>query len=164
MAQKQRNGMEKQNRRTSIVFYKDVNVFTERVQELRGYPSRENLLYKIYIDEGQSRLTVSMSIIQWMLPESEREQGRFKTSGVKRVFILASAPCKETYENVRLMIEKIGLDKFTLDWKLSADMKFINIYCGIGPHSSTFPCYVCTWRRGEDQPGVNRTFRVIKDI
>ena len=146
-----------------MVFCQDITEFVQKVQKLRGFPSLENVLYKIYIDEGQGKLMVSLSIIEWMCPESEREKGTFKSSGVKKIFLLACAPCKDAYNNARLLLSKIQLQKFPYHWKLCSDLKFINEFCGIGPHSSSFPCYICTWKRGSLEPGSPRTFASIKE-
>ena len=146
------------------MYCSNITDFVKKVQELREFPSLENVLYKLYIDEGQGKLMISLSIVEWMCPSSEREKGRFKTSGVKKIFILACAPCKEVYENVRVMFEKLGIAVFPFEWKLSADLKFINLFCGLGPHSSTFPCYICTWRKGSSEPGSKRTFASIKTL
>jgi hypothetical protein len=84
--------------------------------------------------------------------------------GVKKIFILAIAPCKETYDNVKLLIEKICLQHFEKDWKLAADLKFINTFCGIGPHSSSFPCYLCTWKNNSTNgKGPPRSFSEIRE-
>ena len=139
--------------------------FVEKVQQLRGFPSKDNMLYKIFIDEGQNKLMVSLSIIEWMNPESLEQKGRFKSSGVNRVFVLACAPCKETYENVKVLLEKIDLHNFSQDWKLCCDLKFANIFCGLGQHKSAHPCFVCTWKRGSKEPGLqHRTFAGIRSM
>ena len=144
-----------------LVYCTEVEEFVRKIQELRGYPSLENLLYRLQIDEGQGKLMVSLSIIEWLVPESMSGKGKMKSSGVKRVFVLACAPAKENYENVKIMLEKIGLHNFSHEYKLAADCKFYNIFCGLGPHGSMFPCYVCRWVRGTKETGEKRTFASI---
>ena len=52
------------------------------VQEYQELPSLENMLYKYFLDEGQGKLMLSLSIIAWMDPDFlENEQGCIKLSG-----------------------------------------------------------------------------------
>ena len=67
-----------------------------RVQEYRELPSLENMLCKYYLDEGQGKLMLSLSIIAWMDPDF-LENEKIKSSGVKKIFVLACAPCKENH-------------------------------------------------------------------
>ena len=151
---------EKKVKKVPTVYCTDMNDFVEKVGDLRGLPSLSNVLYKMYIDDGQKLLKVSLSIVEWMRQEDGKKG--FKSGGVKKVFILACAPCKETYDNIRVMLDKIGIHHFHYDWRLSGDCKFLNVFCGLGPHSSTYPCHICTWRSGSDKPGEKRTFDDVR--
>ena len=53
------------------------------------------------IDEGQGKVMISLSIIDRMNPEADAQ--KFKSSGVKKIFVLATAPCKESYDNAKYM-------------------------------------------------------------
>ena len=70
------------------------------------------------------------------LEEVELEKPRFKDMGVKKVFVLAIAPkTPETYLNMKILIEKIKLNKLK-NYIMVADLKLVNIILGLGTHSS----------------------------
>ena len=97
-----------------------------------------------------------------MNPDCLEKGTEFKSTGVRRIFVLATSPCKETYDNAKIIFEKLNISQlFAFEWRLCADLKFINVFVGIGPHSSTHPCFVCTWRRGEKTAGTKRKFSDI---
>ena len=149
-------------KKVPLVFCSDINEFLEKVQNLRELSTLDNALMKVYVDEGQGRFTFSISVVEWTKPDCLAEGKGFKCTGVRRVFVLATSPCKETYDNTKVILEKLNFSQiFAFQWRLCGDLKFINTFVGIGPHSSSFPCFVCTWRRGTKEAGVKRKFSDI---
>ena len=88
---------------------------------------------------------------------------RFQDSGVKKIFLLAVTPAKETYKNLESLLHLIGCDQSKLNIRVSADFKCINLLSGIGCASSTHPCPFCHWRSdaGADGEFELRTFQTI---
>ena len=91
---------------------------------------------------------------------SKRPMPRYLESGVKQMFIIASAPgVKETYENVKQILDVLkvfdiasdGIDFLNLgdDDSLHTDLKEWNNLFGIMSHSSHNPCTWCESKSGE---------------
>ena len=77
------------------------------------------------------------------------EDRRFKSSSAKRCFLLAIAPVKETYDNIKVLLDKLELSiPEDLTDIYAQDLKCLNIVCGLGNHRSTFPCIYCKWKNG----------------
>ena len=67
----------------------------------------------------------------------------------------------ENYNNLKIIYEKLKLDDYISDFKMSADFKVINIVTGIQSTSTTFSCPYGTckkptkksneWEVGEDR-------------
>ena len=73
----------------SIRFFVQFNEFVATImQEYQELPSLENMLYKYFLDEGQEKLMLSLSIIAWM-DSDFLENEKIKSSGVKKIFVLA---------------------------------------------------------------------------
>lgn len=57
--------------------------------------------------------------------------------------LLYSKFLKETYTNIKRGLEIISYED---QWLINADLKLINILCGVGPCSVTNPCVLCNWK------------------
>ena len=71
----------------------------------------------------------------------------------------------ENYINMKLMIQKVKLNTL-IQYLLVADLKLLNIVCGLGTHSSKYPCpYGQCFRQGNGiwVAGRRRTVRSIKE-
>ena len=87
--------------------------------------------------------------------------------GPKRCLVIAAvAQVPETYWNMQVLIELTGLNE--IKFKLSQDLKLINIIIGITTFSSKYPCpyghcykdeKTGLWNKGED-----RTFRNLSEM
>ena len=84
---------------------------------------------------------------------------RYLETGVKRLFIIASAPgVKETYDNVKKILDTLkifdvyneGITYMNLgsEESLHTDLKDWNHLLGLMSHSSTYPCSWCESKKG----------------
>ena len=151
-----------------VIHVRNLDEFVEKVVTERQLPNKETLLIKLGIDEGQKMLKVCLSIIHLLaedVPDTKAYQRRFLDSGVKKVFLVAVTPAKETYGNLRKVMELLGCQSSKLHLRISADIKCINLLCGIGCALSTFPCPFCLWRYDAGDIGDSelRSFQSIID-
>ena len=87
----------------------------------------------------------------------------YQDTGVKKIMMLACGPIKETYENIKIMLEKISYGKWEFPFKFTADLSCVNKLCGLGNHRSMFPCYICLWREKDKfQKGAKK--RTLKSL
>ena len=78
------------------------------------------------------------------------ETTKFKSSGVKRMFILAISPMKESYSSIKLLLDKLDLIvEEDLEDIYAADLKCYNLVVGLGNHRSRHPCLYCFWENGK---------------
>ena len=70
-----------------------------------------------------------------MITEAGTTVKKLKLNSVKKVVILGAADVKETYFNVRLLFNKVGIN--SLKVQLSVDLKMGNIILGLQSHSCT---------------------------
>ena len=144
-----------------------------KVMQERDVNSESHLL-KIGIDGGGGMLKVCLTICKKHLPREQAEctadkrfcyqdgvgKRSFSSGGVRQLLIVGLAPdVSETYHNVQTLLET--LDTASISFVLAADMKMVNIICGIqSPSGSTYPCPWC--ETGKDHfrsspPGALRT-------
>ena len=151
-----------------VVHVDNIDTFVEEIIAMRKLPNKESLLLKMGLDEGQQMMKVCLSIIHTMAeddPDKKQFEQRFKDSGVKKVFIVAVTPAKETYPNLKALLHLIGCDNTQLIIRISADIKCILLLCGLGCAASTHPCPFCLWRFNAGDVGEweLRTFQAIID-
>ena len=113
-------------------------------------------ILKIGVDGGKNSLKVMIQplfsetyscIRRVVLSEDDRFEGAdFPHTSVKNCFIVACASAaKEKFATVHVLMNAIEWEKFAtvyphVDIRICADFKMINLLCGIGPHSSRWPC------------------------
>ena len=85
----------------------------------------------------------------------------FKSTGVKKLFILAISQCtQENYDNVAEIWKILKINNF-ID-SVATDLKLANILAGIQAHSSTYPCTWCEIdRHNLKDCGIYRTFENV---
>ena len=59
---------------------------------------------------------------------------------MKKILLLACSP-----GNIKVILDKTSFHKWEFPYKFTADLCAINKICGIGSHTSKFPCYLCIW-------------------
>lgn len=126
-----------------VAFCHDIKSFLETIVANRGVEWRD-LIYRISIDEGRDHLKVSGSLI---FKDSSMEITGSKSTSVRMMHLLALSPMKESYENIKILLEKLELEKIPgeLDYTFSQDLKCFNIMLGLGNHRSKFSCMFCHW-------------------
>jgi hypothetical protein len=143
-----------------VVFCKDINAFVERVAQMRGKPTQQRLLYKFGMDDGQGFLKIDLSIVDPLAqndPKEKKFKQKLKDTGVCKCFIVAQAPAKETYDNLKLLLEKISFYDFQHPFVITADLKLISIACGTSSAGAAkFPCPLCLWEKGSLQKGAEK--------
>lgn len=110
--------------------------------------SLDELHLKFGIDGGGSflKLCLSMQIkdddLQNINLKTNHVAKKFKSSGVKRIFILGLAhKVQENYENVNILWEALSISEFL--GTIATDLKLANILTGLMSHSSSYPCTWC---------------------
>lgn len=72
---------------------------------------------------------------------------------MKNLVVLAAVEgIKETYDNVKILWEKLGINE--LDMTVSCDLKLANIVLGLGSHGSAFPCHYCEAKNPQRSSGI----------
>ena len=63
--------------------------------------------------------------------KKKNTQKKFKDGGVKRLIILGLIEdVPETYENVKTLMELVGVNKLSFATSLAMDLKMVNTLCG----------------------------------
>ena len=83
--------------------------FISRILSFREDEVIEDVFLRLNIDEGQSFLKITGSLVQRTPSE---EIGPFKSSGV-----LGIAPIKENYQNIQLLLSKLKLESLPTDFE-----------------------------------------------
>ena len=117
-------------------------------------------LTKITMDGGKGQFKVCLNLIEDHLvtrsPIKKRlrysdgiQPERAKQGGVLQSIIIGLFPeIPETYHNLQLIYETLELN--AVEHIVSADLKVLNLLCGLQPCSSKHPCCFCTWEAGDD--------------
>ena len=128
---------------------KDLNTLIHLVCQKRGL-DEDDVKIVFGVDGGQSKLIATMAVVP-NVEKSKAERriepeyrNRSKSTGCKKCLVVSridSVP--ENRENVRVLIEKLNLPDLQQDFAVMADIKLIDIMCGIQSTSSTHPCPFC---------------------
>lgn len=125
-----------------VIFCNNPEEFIHSIVIERGI-TNEDIFLRLSIDEGKGFLKISGNLV---LKNPANERSPFLTSGVKKTFILAIAPMKESYESIRILLPKLNLNfSNNVEQQYSQDLKCCNIVFGFGNHKSTYPCIYCFW-------------------
>lgn len=121
-----------------LVYCNDLSQFCLKVMDIRQLdPSK--VFFKLGIDKGDGYEKFTLSVVDL---EEDSNSGDFKSSGVKKVFIVAiSHGMKENYFNLKTILTKMN----TWDCRLvfSGDLLVCNILCGIQSPTCNHPCFAC---------------------
>jgi hypothetical protein len=114
----------------------------------------------IGVDDGKSVLKMV-----WNWSTRKADNGKDKLTGLKRSIVLAAvSKVSESHHNMKVLMQLTKINE--VDYKLSQDLKLINIMIGIGPHSSRFPCpygECCKDDKGDWVKGQDRTPRNMRE-
>ena len=139
------------------VVAKDLQALINHIKEARNI-NEEVCLVKLMGDTGgkffkMCLATINLDKLRKLLAEGKARatyaDGPFlvdqNDNGINALFIVAIVPkCKEDYKLVSGVIKLLKLENLTEKrWISGGDQKFVNLICGIGEHSSTYPCSWC---------------------
>lgn len=65
------------------------------------------------------------------------------TNKLPSIPLLYSRTLTEKYEDVEKALQIINYEQH--QWEVIADLKLLNVLCGVGTASSRYPCVLCTW-------------------
>ena len=131
---------------TSVV---DINVLISLICEKRGLC--ENDIEVVFgIDGDQDKLIVIMVVApihekakQERLKEKEMKD-RFKLSGIHKFCVLVRVDSfPENHFNIKILLDSLNLHELSKDFRISCDLKLIDILLGIQSCSSLHPCPYC---------------------
>ena len=142
----------------STVVYTDLCKFVDLVLQKRSLENSESLLVKVGIGGGGGLLKICLSVFDIDNLVSGNKVGlskKFKDSGVKKVFLIATVPdVPENYQNVKKLWLNLGLQNLDRRFTIATDLKLRNILLGMMSHSSCHPCCWCDveksdlWKKG----------------
>ena len=119
----------------TIVYCHDLPGLVAFRKLIENKTENEEMLNVIGWDEGKSVLKI---VWNWSLC-SHKDNGGTKTKGPKKSIVLAAVSgVRETNHNMSVLFKLTKLNE--IEYKLSEDLKLINITVGIGTYSSKFPC------------------------
>ena len=139
------------------VIARDLQALIDHIKEARNI-NEEVCLVKLMGDTGGKFFKMSVAVINLdrlrkLLAEGKARatyaDGPFlvddNDNGINALFIAALVPkCKEDYLLVSQVIKKLKVERLReRRWVSGGDQKYTNLVCGIGEHSSTFPCSWC---------------------
>jgi hypothetical protein len=119
----------------------------------------EDFFNVIGADDGKGMLKLTFN---WS--KVGKDGGKDKLMGVKRGLLLAIvAKVPETYENMNVLIQLTKINE--VEYKLSNDLKLVNIVIGIGTHSAKYPCpYGECYKSDDTGAWVKGQCRTYKNI
>ena len=128
---------------------KDLNTLIMLACEKREL-NEEQVSVVFGIDGGQNKLIATMAIVPDVEKSGEERRKetdykkQSKSTGCKKCLVVGRVDnVPENRENVKVLVEKLNLPELQKDFKIVADIKLIDIMCGIQSTSSTHPCPYC---------------------
>ena len=117
---------------------------------------------KLGIDKGQNILKVTVSLVPRVTDDSEGcSVNYFAKQSVNDLFIVAACSgVEENHFNLKTILEKIRASE--AQFFFMADLKVINMLCGIQSHACMHPCYACTQHK--DNLGQDSCLRTVDMI
>ena len=142
----------------SLVFCHDINGFIDKVCEMRSI-ARESQTNILAMDEGKGSLKLTLTLTDLNVEHTDDDEkkrtshkdgiikaseGNFKEYSVRKNFLLAIVfNVPETYSNIEVIFSKTKINEIHDSYLFSGDLKLLNIVCGLGTHSSKYPCVFC---------------------
>ena len=158
-----------ENYEQSTVVCTDIPKFIDQIIEKRSLQDCDSLLIKVGIDGGGGFLKFCLGVFDMDNLVSGLQTGlakKFKDSGVKKVFLVATAPgVSEDYVNVKKIWLNLGLHKMNRKYTFATDLKLCNVLLGLMTHSSCHPCCWCEIERGNlVNKGKSRTIASLNKL
>lgn len=122
-----------------LVHTTDIQAYTERLAEKRNIdlsdPSTNVIIEK---DDGKKAFKLIVNITS----KRNTKQVRKDSGAYKSHIVACIYTCPETYENLKIILEKINYSQLKIEHKIICDLKLSNIFCGISSNSSKHPCFL----------------------
>ena len=136
--------------------------FIDVILRERLLEDKDSVLIRIGIDGGGGFLKICLSIFDINDSFSNVQSGvsnKFKESGVKKIFLIASVPnLPENYVNVKKLWINLCLLNLDKRFTVATDLKLCNILLGMMSHGSMHPCCWCDIKKGNlNKNGKQRT-------
>ena len=155
-----------------MVVCNDLAAWKEFVMEKRGIDKSKKLTEKFSIDGGGDHFKICANLIEEKpklsspkksfsqsdaakklkdsREKSEATKQKTKDTAVTATYLLAVAEnIPETRENVKIVLDRLGLSKIEVGDCIAADYKLINILVGIQGHQASCPCAYCEWPKND---------------
>ena len=116
------------NVQRNLIYVKNLQKFIERVAELRGQEIY-SLFCRIGIDSGGGSLKIIVNLFDpEVIPDGKGCEDL--DSGINKSLVIAYCEgMPETYENMKLIFDRLNLD--TVKHSLACDLKMLNLLLGI---------------------------------
>ena len=132
-----------------VTMAKDLNTLIHLVCEKRGL--HESSIKVVFgVDGGQSKLIATMAVVPNIEGSMEERRAepelskRSKSTGYKKCLVVSRIDnVPENRENVKVLIENLNLPELQKDFAVMADLKLIDIMCGIQSTSAMHRCPYC---------------------
>jgi len=131
-----------------IIYCNDVEGLIASTCSARGIDMSEANI-KIGIDGGGGFMKICLNIFtddssNDAHPRRKTPNEILNNSSVKKLIIIAISPdVKETYHNVKKILELLEIDLMAFEYTYALDLKLANIIAGIQAHGATYPCLWC---------------------
>ena len=117
-----------------VVYCKDVEAVQTILKEQIKDFSSEEYLCVLAADGGKNNLKICLNF-----SKKTKDKNKWKLFGPKHSLVLATVcDVPETYNNIKVLFDLIDIKR--LNFKLSTDLKLVNIVCGKQTNSSKYPC------------------------
>lgn len=135
-----------------VVYCNDAAALISMIVECRSL-NHHFLKLKIGIDSGRNFLKVCLSVYDTREDEPQPRKTILReasNTGVKKAIILAiTQEVKETYCNIKHLLDLVKLNSLGHELFYSVDLKMANIISGVSTHSSSYPCIWCDCPKSE---------------
>ena len=89
--------------------------------------------------------------------ETEFEKAQTKDNGVKQLLIIGIvSDISETYDNMQKLLSFLDFQSMSDTIRYAVDLKLANILLGLGGHTSSYPCHICTWKYEMPRKGARQ--------
>ena len=119
-----------------VVYCKDVKIVVNMLKENIPNFSNDDYFVVLGIDGGKNNLKICLNWSKKM-----KDNNKWKLIGPKHSLVLASVcDVPETYGNIKVLFDLLNINDLDINFKLSTDLKLVNIICGKQNNSSKYPC------------------------
>ena len=162
----------------TCVIVKDIQTVVDHVKAARNIGD-ECCLVKLMGDTGGNFFKMCLATINLDRVRELVTQGKARSTyadgpfvvddndnGINALFIVALVPkVKEDYLLVSQVIRLLKLENLGEQrWVSGGDQKFINLICGVGEHSSTYPCSWCDGHRAGFRERLDHSRRTFGSL